>query len=191
VDTTPKALADWFEERCRERFPLVLSDVMGLRDDTPVLVDGPHALPELVAPLIPSPEHVLYVVASREMQERLVRARGSGVASQVRDPERALANRLGRDEELVRRLRAGAAEHRLPLVEVADVTETLTTVTRHFEPLLAGWIEAPRGDMAARRVTRTTRGYVNGVSTSTRSGRSRPASSTSPASARRLAASSL
>ena len=49
-----------------------------------MLVDGPQALPDLVAPVIPSPEHVLYVVASREMQEPLVRGRGSGVASQVR-----------------------------------------------------------------------------------------------------------
>src|SRR2546423_8209604 len=118
VDTTPEALADWFEDRCRERFPLVLADVLGLRDDAPVLVDGPQALPELVAPVIPAPGHVLYVVASRAMQEPLVRGRGSGVASQVRDPERAVENRLGRDEELVQRLRADAAKHGLPLVDV-------------------------------------------------------------------------
>jgi AAA domain-containing protein len=151
VDTTPEALADWFEERCRERFPLVLADILGLHDDAPVLVDGPQALPDLVAPLVPSPEHALYVAASREMQEPLVRARGSGVASQVRDPERAVANRLGRDEELVRRLRADALKHGLPLVEVADVSETLPAIARHFEPLLAGWIDAPHGDVAARR----------------------------------------
>ena len=151
VDTTPEALADWFEDRCHERFPLVLADVLGLRDDAPVLVDGPQALPELVAPVIPSPEHVLYVVASREMQEPLVRGRGSGVTSQVRDPERAVENRLGRDEVLVQRLRADAAKHGLPLVEVDDVTETLPMMARHFEPLLAAWIDAPHGDVAARR----------------------------------------
>jgi hypothetical protein len=151
VDTTPTALADWFEERCRERFPLVLSDILRLRDEAPVLVDGPQALPELVAPVVPSPDHVLYVIASREMQEPLIRARGSGVATQVRDPERAVANRLARDEELVRRLRTGAAEHGLPLVEVGDVVETLPAIARHFEPLLAEWIDAPHGDVAARR----------------------------------------
>jgi hypothetical protein len=151
VDTTPDALADWFEERCRERFPLVLADVLSLRDDAPVLVDGPQALPELVASLVPSPEHVLYVVASREMQEPLVRARGSGIASRVRDPERAVENRLGRDEELVRRLRAGAAQHGLPLAEVADVAETLPAVELHFEPQLAAWLEAPHGDVGGRR----------------------------------------
>jgi hypothetical protein len=151
VDTTPEELADWFEGQSRRRFELVLADLLALHDDAPVLVDGPQALPELVAPLIPSPEHALYVVASREMQEPLVRARGSGIASKVRDPERAVANRLGRDEELVRRLRTSAAAHGLPLVEVADVTETLPALERHFEPLLAWWIDAPHGDVAARR----------------------------------------
>ncbi len=151
VDTTPDELADWFEERCRERFPLVLADLEAIDDDAPVLVDGHQALPELVAPLTASARHVLYVVASREMQEPLVRARGSGVATRVRDPERAVANRLARDEELVRRLRRDAAAHGFPVVEVQDVTETLPAIANHFEPLLEGWIAGPHGDVAARR----------------------------------------
>lgn len=151
VDTTPEELADWFEERSRERFPLVLADLVALGDDAPVLVDGPQLLPELVAPLLASPEQVLYVVAKRSLQEPLVRARGSGISSKVRDPERARLNRLGRDEELVRRLRAGAGEHGLRLVEVGDVTEMLPAIERHFEPLLADWLAAPHGDVSARR----------------------------------------
>jgi ATPase family protein associated with various cellular activities (AAA) len=151
VEMTPEQLADWFEQQSRRRFELVLADLLALRDDAPVLVDGPQALPELVAPLVPGPEHALYVVASREMQEPLVRARGSGIASKVSDPERAAANRLGRDEELVRRLRAGTAKHGLPLVEVQDVTETLPAIERHFEPLLRSWIGRPHGDVGARR----------------------------------------
>ncbi len=151
VDMTPEELADWFEERCRERFPLVLEDLQAIDDEAPVLVDGPQALPELVAPVAASPGHVLYVVATREMQEPLVRARGSGIASQVCDPERATANRLGRDAELVRRLRRGAEAHGFPVVEVQDVTETLPAIARHFEPLLADWITAPHGDVGARR----------------------------------------
>jgi len=151
VGTTPEELADWFEERSRARFPLVLADLLALDDEAPLIVDGPQLLPELVAPLAASPAHVLYVVASRSMQEPLVRARGSGVSSKVRDPERARLNRLGRDEELVRRLRAGAAEHGFRLAEVADVTETLPTIERHFEPMLGEWIAAPHGDVSGRR----------------------------------------
>lgn len=151
VDMPPEELADWFEERSRERFELVLDDLRAIDDGAPLLVDGPQALPELVAPHATSPSHVLYVVASREMQEPLIRARGAGVATRVRDPERAVANRLARDEELVRRLRLGAKIHGFPVVEVEDVTETLGAIARHFEPLLEGWIAAPHGDVAARR----------------------------------------
>lgn len=151
VDMTPAELADWFEEKSRERFPLVLADLLAFEDHAPVIVDGPQLLPELVAPLAASPEHVLYVVASRSVQEPLVRARGSGVSSEVRDPERAHLNRLGRDEELVRRLRAATVEHVFAIVEVQDVTETLPTIARHFEPLLAEWITAPHGDVSSRR----------------------------------------
>ena len=151
VETTPEELADWFEEKSRERFPLVLADLLAFEDEAPVLVDGPQLLPELVAPLAASPDHVLYVVAPRSVQEQLVRARGSGVSGRVRDPERSRLNRLGRDEELVRRLRATAAVHDFSVVDVDDVAETLPAIERHFEPLLAGWIAAPHGDVSRRR----------------------------------------
>ncbi len=151
VEMTPDELADWFEEKSRERFPLVLEDLLALEDEAPVIVDGPQLLPELVAPLAASPGHVFYVIASRSMQEPLVRARGSGVSSKVRDPELARLNRLGRDEELVRRLRTSAAAHGFQVAGVQDVTQTLPTIERHFEPLLAEWIAAPHGDVSRRR----------------------------------------
>jgi hypothetical protein len=151
VDTTPEALADWFEEHARQRFPLVVADLRSIEDDAPIVVDGPQLLPELVSPVVSSPASVLYVVAPPQMQAPLVQARGSGIATLVRDADRAHANRLARDEELVRRLRVTAAEHRLPLVEVADVTETLPTVQSRLEPVLAGWIGAPHGDVGGRR----------------------------------------
>jgi hypothetical protein len=169
VDTTPEALADWFEEHARERFPLVLEDLRGVEDDAPILVEGPQILPELVASLLASPEHALYVVAARVTQEPLVRARGSDIGSKVEDPERARLNRLARDEELVRRLRSTASDHGLPLIEIAHVTETLPAIERHFEPLLGDWDGAPHGDVAARRRDennarlRQWRAHVDGV----------------------------
>lgn len=151
VDTTPAALADWFEEKARERFPLVVEDLLAIDDEAPIIVDGPQLLPELVAPVASSSAHVLYVVAPSELQQPLVRRRGSDLATRTRDPERARANRLARDAELAERLRVDAASHGLPLVEIADVTETLPSIERHFEPLLATWMAAPHGDVAARR----------------------------------------
>jgi hypothetical protein len=93
----------------------------------------------------------VYVVAQPGLQQRLVRARGPGVSSRTSDPERALANRLRRDQLLVERLRAGAAEHGLPLVEVAEVEETLPEVERRLLPLLEDWLGRGHGDVSARR----------------------------------------
>ncbi|HJU36391.1 MAG TPA: hypothetical protein VJ716_03110 [Gaiellaceae bacterium] len=151
VDTTPEALADWFEEVSRDRFQLILGDLEKVEDDAPVLVEGPQLLPDLVAPLLPAPDRAIYVVARPELQQRLVRARGSGVSSRTSDPERAVANRLGRDQVLVDRLRARAAEHGLTLVEVAEVEETLPAVESRLLPLLESWLEHDHGDVSARR----------------------------------------
>lgn len=151
VDTTPEALADWFEEHARRRFPLALDDIRADYDEAPVLVEGPQLLPELVAPLLTSAGQALYLVAEREMQEPLVQARGSGIASRVSDSQRARVNRLARDEELVRRLRRKASEHGLPVIEVARVTESLPAIERHFEPLLGAWVSAQHGDVGGRR----------------------------------------
>jgi hypothetical protein len=151
VDTTPEALADWFEEKARERFPLALEDLLAIEDTAPIIIDGPQLLPELVAPLLASPTHALYVTAPAEMQQPLVRARGSDLAVRTGNPAQAHENRLARDEELVRRLRVDATAYGLPLVEVSDVTETLPAIERHFEPVLAEWLAAAHGDVAARR----------------------------------------
>lgn len=151
VDMTPAELADWFEDHARQRFPEVVEDLLAVEDEAPIIVEGPQLLPELVAPLLPSPRSALYVVAPPRMQVPLVQARGSGIATRVRDPELARANRLARDEDLVRRLRSTTAAHGLQLIEVGGVTETLPAVERHFEPLLADWLGAEHGDVAARR----------------------------------------
>jgi dephospho-CoA kinase len=151
VEMTPTDLSDWFEEKARERFPLVVEDLLAIRDEAPIVVEGPQLLPELVAPLLASLERVLYVVAPPQIQQPLVSARGSDLAVRTGSPERARANRLARDEELARRLRVNAEAHGLPLVEVADVTDTLPAVERHFGPSVAAWIAEPHGDVAARR----------------------------------------
>jgi hypothetical protein len=151
VDTTPEELADWFEDVSRDRFHLILGDLAQVEDEAPVLVEGPQLLPDLVAPLLPAPDRAVYVVARPELQRRLVKARGPGVSSRTSDPGRALANRLDRDEVLVKRLRGKAAEHGLGLVEVAEVEETLPAVESRLLPLLEDWLGHDHGDVSARR----------------------------------------
>jgi dephospho-CoA kinase len=142
LDRTPEQMADDFEAEARLRFPLVLEDLEALPEDgAPVVVDGPQLLPDLVG------ADAVFVVASPELQRRLVTARGSLTYARTRDPERALANRLRRDELLAGRLRARAR-----VIAVADVSETEPSVASAFAPALADWLaRADHGDVASRR----------------------------------------
>jgi hypothetical protein len=141
VDSTAEELADWFEDHSRQRFPLVQADLAAIPDDgAPVLVEGPQLLPDLVR------SSTLFVVARPEVQRELVVARGSDLYARTRDPERALANRLGRDEILGARLRAAAA-----VVEIGAVEDTRGVVDARFLPAIADWVvRADHGDAAAR-----------------------------------------
>jgi hypothetical protein len=142
VDSTPEELADWFEEHARARFALVVADLEAVpKDGAPVLVEGPQLLPDLVSGT------TLFVVARPELQRELVSARGSDLPARTRDPERAWANRLARDEILAARLRA-----RAEVVEVVRVEETREAVDARFLPAIADWLaRADHGDSDARR----------------------------------------
>jgi hypothetical protein len=142
VDTTPEELANWFEEYSRQRFPLVLADLVEIPDDgAPVLVEGPQLLPELVSGT------PLFVVASPALQRELVIARGSDLYARTRDPERARANRLGRDEVLAARLRAA-----VDVVEISRVEETREALDARFLPEIDEWLASEdRGEAALRQ----------------------------------------
>jgi hypothetical protein len=147
VDTTPEELADWFEDVSRERFTLVLENLAAIDDDAPVLVEGPQVLPDLV----PASSTALFVVARPDLQRRLVQARGPGVSSRTRDPERAHANRLGRDAILAERLRASAVRHGFGLIDVQAVEETRPAIEAWLLPQLGTWLGREHGDVSARR----------------------------------------
>lgn len=142
VDRTPEEMAEDFEQEARARFPLVLEDLAALPDDdAPILAEGPQLLPGLVG------EPAFFVVASSELESDLVATRGSFTYARTRNPQRALANRLRRDELLAERLRAAAN-----VVEIFDVRETEPLVERFVREQAPGWLgRANRGDVAARR----------------------------------------
>jgi hypothetical protein len=170
VDPSPEELADRFEAYARTRFPLVLADLEALPADAPLLAEGPHLLPELVASVLADPGRAMFVTADPALQRELVTGRGSLTYAKTRDPERALANRLGRDAILAARVTASAAAAGLTHLEVAAVTATEAEIERHFRPLLEDWLTSgDRGDVAARRRDendarlRQWRAYANDV----------------------------
>jgi hypothetical protein len=142
LDRTPEQMADDFESEAHERFPLILADVDALPDDqAPVLVEGPQLLPDVVR------GPTLFVTAAPELQRELVRARPSFTYSSTRDPERALTNRIARDDLLAQHLRA-----RADVADVHRVEETEGLVERFVREHAGEWLTRPdHGDVSARR----------------------------------------
>jgi hypothetical protein len=142
LDRSPEQMADDFEAEARERFQLIVADVCSLPNDgAPVLVEGPQLQPDLVE------GPALFVAAAPELQASLMAARPSLTYSSTSDAERALANRVRRDELLAERLRARSA-----VVEVADVTDTEPLVDALVHEHADAWVsQADRGDVGLRR----------------------------------------
>jgi lambda repressor-like predicted transcriptional regulator len=147
IERTPEQMADDFESEARLRFPLVVADLAALPDDSaPVIADGPQLLPELVS------APALFVLAQTSLQRELLARRGSFTPSRTRDPERAQAQRVRRDELLAARLRAAALQRGSPVVEIADVRETEAALAQRFAGPLREWLtRRDRGDVGARR----------------------------------------
>ena len=140
IERSPKQMADEFEAEAALRFPLVLEDLAAIPEDgAPVLVDGPQLVPSLVQ------EPALFLVASADLQRQLVAARGSFTYARTRDPDRAFANRVRRDELLASRIREIA-------VEIRSVGETGPLVDAFVRRHTKEWLSrSDRGDVSSRR----------------------------------------
>jgi hypothetical protein len=138
IDRTPEQMAAEWQDEAQRRLTLVLEDVAAIpHDGAPVLIEGPQ-LPPHVAP-------ALFVAATPEVQRELVTRRGSLTYSRTRDPDRALANRLRRDELMRESFLPSAAE-------IVDVRETEPLVDAFVREHARDWLARDdRGDVASRR----------------------------------------
>jgi hypothetical protein len=59
-----------FLDYCAEVFPLVCEDVRALSDERPTIVEGAHALPELVRPCA-APGKAVFLFGGREFRQRI------------------------------------------------------------------------------------------------------------------------
>ncbi|TXR55318.1 hypothetical protein [Quadrisphaera setariae] len=144
LGTSPRQMLEDLHWYRGEAFDLLLADVAALPDDRPVLVEGFRLLPELVAPLLASPSHALWLLPTPAFRRRAFTERGSldDVAGRTSDPPRALANLLERDALFTERLRAQCSDLGLPALEVDGAAPLEALVDRVGAALWTGG--APR-----------------------------------------------
>jgi len=119
----PAELARRFAATSAERLTMILDDVRALGDGPTVLIEGPQLFPELVAPLLGSPDHGLWLLPSPDFARRSIARRYAQV------PE-ALERRYERDVLLTELNRRQAATLRLPVLEVDGTRPVDVSIAR-------------------------------------------------------------
>ena len=117
---------------CGDLFEMVVTDLAA--DPTPTIVEGFQLLPELVAPVIPTSRHAVFLVATPEFRRATHYARAHAWTMPVRtsDPERSQRNRLERDDRVGEHVARAASERDLKTI-VVDGSRALDDVATQVE----------------------------------------------------------
>lgn len=116
VDPPVDTMLRWFLETSRDRLRIVLEDLAELPDAPGVIVEGPQLFPALVAPLLASPSHALFLVPLPDEQRQRLTARGP--MTWTSRPELARAKAVERDLLISQVFADEAAELGLPQLAV-------------------------------------------------------------------------
>jgi hypothetical protein len=131
----PRDMADETIGSFRERFEMVIEDLLAMPESPPVIADGFGLLPELVHPVIASPRQAIFLLPTPAFRALALERRGRGSADETSDVQLARANRLGRDELLTDHIRLSAARLGLATVDVdgsRGLHHIVADVTKHF-----------------------------------------------------------
>jgi hypothetical protein len=139
---------------------MILDDVRALGDGPTVLIEGPQLFPDLVAPLLESPDHGLWLLPSPDFARRSIARRFAQVPV-------ALERRYARDVLLTELNRRQAAARGLPVLEVDGSIPVGVSIAQVAERIArlpglrraAGGAEAEPGHLNPRR-DRLSRGDV-------------------------------
>jgi hypothetical protein len=142
VRTSPEQLtADWLAST-PERFSLSLEDLVALPTTPRIVAEGYGFLPELVAPLLSSPEQAIWLVPTEEFKRASYARRDKGASlADTSDPQRARANHVGRDLLIAEHVRRSAAALGLTTLVIdgrQPLDEVVAAVEAHFAPHLVG-----------------------------------------------------
>ena len=137
---TPREMADNAIGSFRDRFEMVIEDLLALPRGQPVVADGFGLLPELIYPVVGSARQAIFLLPTPEFRAGALKRRGWRTIDGTSDAERARANRLARDDLLTEHVRQEAAKLGFATIDVdgsRGLAQVIDDVERHFSPLLA------------------------------------------------------
>jgi shikimate kinase len=140
VRPEPEDLLRFTLQAFRDRFPLVVEDLLALPGEPMVVAEGHGLTPELISPMLASKRQAIWLVPTEEFKWASMRRRNKpSFKDKTSDPERAMRNVFTRDMLLAERVKAQAQSRGLTVVEIdgsRSAEEMAALIERHFEPLL-------------------------------------------------------
>lgn len=141
VDPEPDAMLQYFLHVSSYRCPLVIDDLLAFPHDKPVIAEGFGLLPELIRPLLSSPDQAVWFVPTEAFKRDSMTRRGKpSFANQTRDPERARSKLLARDMLLADYYRKQVPAFGYTLCEIdgsVSIEQMTALVNDHFARYLA------------------------------------------------------
>lgn len=135
LDPSPEEMAATSTQFHRERFDLIVEDLLALPRDRPILAEGYGLLPECVVSDLADPRHALWLISRPAFLAAMREKRGMTAPALTSDPMRARANLIARDVLMAAALREDVTRRGLAFVDVdvsRDMAEMAGLVARHF-----------------------------------------------------------
>jgi len=140
VHPEPEALVKRVLLAFRDRFPLVVEDLLDLPREPMVVAEGFGLTPELLSCTLLSKRQAVWLVPTAAFKWASMQRRNKpSFRDRVSDPERATQNVFRRDVLLAEHVRDQAQAHGLTVYEVdgsRSVEEVAAWVAQHFQPFL-------------------------------------------------------
>ena len=121
VNRSPEVMLETFHWFHGEGFGLIVEDLLRLPQEPCVIVEGFRLLPHLVKPLLPAPEHAVWLLPTPEFRAAAFRSRAAPEGRFTRrtsDPARADRNIAERDRVFTTRLQEETGHLGLRTIQV-------------------------------------------------------------------------
>jgi hypothetical protein len=140
VNRSPKTMLETFHWFQGEGFNRIIEDLLCLPREPAIIVEGFRLLPRLVAPLLSSLNHAIWLLPTPAFRQAVIESRGGtdwGFLANTSNPERALRNLLERDRMFTDVLREETARLGLHAIDV-DATMTEDDLVKRVSQICSG-----------------------------------------------------
>jgi hypothetical protein len=155
-DGTPAELAERFAAGAAERLAMVIADLHDLGPGPTIVAEGPQLFPDLIAPLMQTPEHGMWLLPTPQFGQLGVAGRRAGGLT-----GEAAQRRRDRDVLLTEMNRQQVQQHGLLAADVdgnRSLADTIDMVAERLQSLPCGLVRAT--DVGQRRQIRQAENAV-------------------------------